>query len=200
MRTGVVPSYLGRVSRPRMRPEFVLPLTDSARFWETFERTLEARAGNCLGMLFRQHAVLQMNEQAQHFWSPHLYLELRDADEHEADDPVRGGPHLHGRFAPHPHVWTMFMALYGLIILGGIACGVWGLSVWTLGEAPWILLGVPAAAGVFAFVYGAAFIGQGLGAEQMYEQRRLVDRAMRKSGQTQAARDSIEPGPQAEPA
>ena len=35
---------------------------------------------------------------------------------------------------------------------------------------------VPGAAVIGGFVYGAAFIGQGLGAEQMYELRAVVDR------------------------
>lgn len=47
----------------------------------------------------------------------------------------------------------------------------------TIGQAPWSLLIVPAAAALFGFVYGATLIGQGLGAEQMYLMRSLVDRA-----------------------
>jgi hypothetical protein len=36
---------------------------------------------------------------------------------------------------------------------------------------------VPTAVALFGFVYGATLIGQGLGAEQMYTMRSLVDHA-----------------------
>ena len=36
----------------------------------------------------------------------------------------------------------------------------------------------PAAAALGAFVYGAVFIGQGLGAEEMHMQRSVVERAV----------------------
>jgi hypothetical protein len=36
---------------------------------------------------------------------------------------------------------------------------------------------VPTAVALFGFVYGATLIGQGLGAEQMYTMRTLIDRA-----------------------
>jgi hypothetical protein len=48
---------------------------------------------------------------------------------------------------------------------------------WTLEQSPWAFLIVPASAATLGFVYGATLIGQGLGAEQMYTMRSLVDRA-----------------------
>lgn len=170
-----------------MRPVFVVRLADPAGFWKALDAALGRNTGPIVGTVFRRHAVLAVRHRDQHFWSPHLYLQLRDPDDEEPDDPVLGRPHVHGRFAPHPHVWTMFMAIYGLILIGGIACAVWGFSVWSLGESPWILLGAPGAAALFAFVYGAAIIGQGLGAAQMYELRALVDRALQEAGEVAGA-------------
>ena len=71
----------------------------------------------------------------------------------------------------------MFMAVYillAIIALGGLS---YGIVQYTLGQSPWSLLVAPAAVAVFGFVYGATLIGQGLGAEQMYMMRSLVDRA-----------------------
>jgi hypothetical protein len=48
---------------------------------------------------------------------------------------------------------------------------------YTLGQPPWSLWVAPVAAALFGFVYGATLIGQGLGAEQMYMMRSLIDRA-----------------------
>ena len=69
------------------------------------------------------------------------------------------------------------MAIYillALVALGGLS---YGAVQYTLGQPPWSLLIVPAAVALFGFVYGATLIGQGLGAEQMYTMRSLIDRA-----------------------
>jgi len=50
----------------------------------------------------------------------------------------------------------------------------------TLGMPAWGFLGVPVALALAAFTYGAAFIGQGLGAEEMYVLRSFVDEALRR--------------------
>ena len=71
----------------------------------------------------------------------------------------------------------MFMAVYillAIVALGGLS---YGMVQYTLGQSPWSLLVAPAAVALFGFVYGATLIGQGLGAEQMYTMRSLVDRA-----------------------
>jgi len=64
--------------------------------------------------------------------------------------------------------------LLAIIALGGLS---YGMVQYTLGESPWSLLVAPAAVALFGFVYGATLIGQGLGAEQMYTMRSLIDRA-----------------------
>ena len=119
------------------------------------------------GQVFRKHAVVQIRDGERTFWSPYLNLEVED----EPDGSV-----IRGRFSPHPNVWTMFMAVYillAIVALGGLS---YGMVQYTLGESPWSLLVAPAAVALFGFVYGATLIGQGLGAEQMYTMRSLVDR------------------------
>jgi hypothetical protein len=71
----------------------------------------------------------------------------------------------------------MFMAVYILLALAALGGLSYGIVQYTLGQAPWSLWIVPASAALFGFVYGATLIGQGLGAEQMYTMRSLVDRA-----------------------
>ena len=71
----------------------------------------------------------------------------------------------------------MFMGVYillAIIALGGLSYGIVQL---TLGQSPWAFIIVPASVATFGFVYGATLIGQGLGAEQMYTMRSLIDRA-----------------------
>jgi hypothetical protein len=122
--------------------------------------------GFCQGQIFRKHAVVEVQNQKRSFWSPYLNLEVED----EPD-----GAAIRGRFSPHPHVWTLFMAIYILLAIVATAGLVYGFVQYTLGEPPWGALITPAAVALFGFVYGATLIGQGLGAEQMYIMRTLVD-------------------------
>ena len=63
--------------------------------------------------------------------------------------------------------------LLAIVALGGLSYGIVQL---TLGQSPWAFGIVPASVAMFGFVYGATLIGQGLGAQQMYTMRSLIDR------------------------
>jgi len=161
-----------------MRPEMVVPHSDPLSVLHAIDARLKAGELPCEGKVFRRHATLWISENARHFWSPHLYVEARiPGEEHcEVDEPL-----IHLRFAPHPQVWTFFMAVYallGMVILGSL---MFGFSQWWIGQSPWVLLIAPAAVALFCFVYGATFIGQGLGATQMIELRGVVDSACRRA-------------------
>ena len=152
-----------------MRPRFELQLpVDRERWLGALKSQLDSDPGALRGQVFRKHAVVQMRDTERTFWSPYLNLEVED----EPD-----GSAIRGRFSPHPNVWTMFMGVYimlAIIALGGLS---YGIVQWTLGQWPWGFLVVPASVAMFGFVYGATLIGQGLGAEQMYTMRSLIDRA-----------------------
>lgn len=152
-----------------MRPRFKLQLPVASEQWlDALRALLEDDPGPLRGQVFRKHAVVQMSDTQRTFWSPYLNLELED----EPD-----GSAIRGRFSPHPNVWTLFMAIYillAIMALGGLS---YGIVQYTLGQPPWSFLVVPAAVAAFGFVYGATLIGQGLGAEEMYLMRSLVDRA-----------------------
>jgi hypothetical protein len=151
-----------------MRPRFELQLPVTRKAWlDALGLALQNNAESLHGQVFRKHAVVQMCDEERTFWSPYLNLEVED----EPDGSV-----IRGRFSPHPNVWTMFMAVYillAIVALGGLS---YGMVQYTLGQPPWSLLIAPAAVPLFGFVYGATLIGQGLGAEQMYTMRSLIDR------------------------
>jgi hypothetical protein len=157
------------MAAPRMRPSFEFQLPVERQVWlDALKRLLDRDTEACRGQVFRKHAVVEVREQARSFWSPYLNLEVED----EPD-----GAAIRGRFSPHPHIWTLFMAIYILIGILGLSGLVLGLVQLTMGEATWGFWIVPGAVALFGFVYGATLIGQGLGAEQMYVMRSLVDRA-----------------------
>ena len=152
-----------------MRPRFELQLPIEREKWlGSLRELLDGDTESLRGQVFTKHAVVQMRDGERTFWSPYLNLEVDD----EPD-----GSAIRGRFSPHPNVWTMFMGVYLLIAIAGLAGLSYGLVQLTLGESPWAFVVVPAAAALFGFVYGATLIGQGLGAEQMYLMRSLVDQA-----------------------
>ncbi|MEM7205391.1 MAG: hypothetical protein AAF628_34365 [Planctomycetota bacterium] len=158
------------MSAPRVRPTFALPLAvEPQRFFAGLEGALASGDGVCRGHLFEGGAILRIEPEARRLWSPALYLHIDSGGER--------GNVLHGKFSPSSPVWTAFVAIYiGLacVAIGG-AC--WGLAQSTLDRPPWAFLLVPLALLLAAFTYGAAFIGQGLGAEDMHELRALVERA-----------------------
>ena len=152
-----------------MRPRFELQLpVERERWLGALRALLDGETEALRGQVFRKHAVVQMRDEKRTFWSPYLNLEVED----EPD-----GSAIRGRFSPHPNVWTMFMGVYILIAIVGLAGFSYGIVQWTLGQTPWAFLVTPAALALFGFVYGATLIGQGLGAEQMYVMRSLVDQA-----------------------
>ncbi|MFO1078680.1 MAG: hypothetical protein U1E73_13230 [Planctomycetota bacterium] len=156
------------MKQPRMRPEFKRPLAvDPAVFWQHLEDRLRAAGGTCRGQIWSGGAILRLRSADERVWSPALHLHVEGA----AD----GGFLVHGRFSPSSPVWTAFLAIYLLLAILGMSGLCWGMSQMILHEPPWAFLGVPLAAALAAFTYGAAIIGQGLGADDMYEMRSFID-------------------------
>lgn len=152
-----------------MRPRFELQLPIERERWlGTLKSLLQSDAGCLRGQVFRKHAVVLVCDGERTFWSPYLNLDVED----EPD-----GSAIRGRFSPHPNVWTMFMGVYILLAFAALAGLSYGIVQLTLGQSPWGFWIIPASIALFAFVYGATLIGQGLGAEQMYTMRSLIDRA-----------------------
>lgn len=157
-----------RPQRPRMRPLFEVPVRASGpAVLDAIRRGLAEEGCRVAGFVLRGHAELTTRPGEAHFWSPYLSLEVVERDD--------GARCLKGRFAPEPNVWILFMSLYGMLGMAALAGLVYGASQALVNEAPWALLGAPAALALMAFTYGAAFIGQGLGAEEMYRLRSFVD-------------------------
>lgn len=103
------------------------------------------------------------------FWSPQLTVDTEAGER---------GTVLRARFCPHPHVWTLYLALYATSVAFAIGCIMFGISQWMVGSEPWSLLLTPFSLILSGLVYGASFVGQGLGALQMQELRGFLERAI----------------------
>jgi hypothetical protein len=130
-----------------------------------------ARDRKVVGSAHPRTLSLTVAQAHRHFWSPHLDVQLTQTAE---------GTRVDGMFAPHPQLWTAFVALQLLFALLAVGAGVFLISRLTLGGGlglPLGLLGAMLFGGGFS--YGAAYVGQGFGSEQMYELRAFLDGALR---------------------
>lgn len=133
-------------------------------------RAFRARAEEPVGRLFVGDRIeLVPPASAVHVWSPQLTLDLSESD---------GGTRIRGRFAPHPHVWSLYLAVHAVGAFGTIGAAMVGTSQHLARQSPWALWALPIAPVLAALVWAFAFVGQGLGAEQMYTLRRFVDEAL----------------------
>jgi hypothetical protein len=160
------------MDRPRARPRFTIDLSIPPERVVECIRARLAVDRTVTGTLSRRTLLLTVREEDTHFWSPHLDVQLEDAE--------GGGTCLSAVFAPHPQIWTTFVAVQILFALLSAAAAIYLVSVLLLSGN--VL--VPLAALVAFLVggglaYGAAYVGQGIGSEQMYELRAFLDRALR---------------------
>ena len=160
--------------RPRARPRFAFEVAGPPdAVTERVRARLAQGDGKVTGSVFRRTVLLTVRPEDTHFWSPHLDVQL--------DDAPAGGTRVSGVFAPHPKVWTTFVGVQFIFALLSVAAGVWLTSALMLGNDPWWPLGGLAAM-LFGggFSYGAAYVGQGIGSEQMYELRAFLEHAVRE--------------------
>ena len=156
------------VRPPKMQPTFQLALPIESKD-EAVSR-LRSAVGkldtrdhvDAAGTCFEFH----IPPDEQKFWSPHLSVQISQRD---------GGSELAGRFSPRPEIWTMFMAIYGVLLILMFGAGIVGFVQCMLGAAPWALLLLPLGAIIIGSLHAASLVGQGLSADQMYQLRRRLD-------------------------
>ena len=156
----------------RMRPTFDIEVgAEGPTVLERLRDQLAAPDAEFFGQVRSNHAFVRLPEEKSSLLSPHLNLELIDGPE---------GTVLHGRFSPHPNVWTGFMALFFTIGMLGLTGFVYGLSQYMLDGPGWAMWAAPASLALIAFIYGAAFIGQGLSTDEMFALRAFVECTVRE--------------------
>jgi hypothetical protein len=153
------PGILTIVAPPQVRPTFELELTDEP---DEVTRRLRRRLADCprcTGTSVGRHAELFVPEAERRVWSPWLSVTTETA----AD----GGSIVRGRFAPHPHVWTLYMFLAFGLGFGLLVGAAWGYAQWAMGEAPWALVSLPLGLLLAGGLYLVSLTGQRLGAGQI---------------------------------
>jgi hypothetical protein len=163
--------------RPQQRPRFAVELVcDVDDVMVALRGRMEGNLQGVAGTFSRRHGVLKIPKERRSFWSPELSLSVEPCD---ADMQTR----VRCVIAPAPQIWTGFVFTYLTLFLIGLSGLIYGLAQLSLGHPPFAL-GVPLVAmGLSAFVYGAAFIGQGLGADEVYQLRAYLDGCLEQAAE-----------------
>lgn len=112
------------------------------------------------GIAFEHRLELSIGESEVRFWSPQIVASITPAD--------GGGSLIAARFGPDPYVWAFYVLSYGALTIITLFAVIYGIVQWSLGQSPTALYVAPGAAILAGLVFGASFVGQGLGVEQMY--------------------------------
>jgi len=166
-----------------LRPSFSLDLPMRARDvieWLCAEletaplhvrRTREPGSGRDARARDHDHLVLTVPTSQQSFWSPWLMLDVTPRDD---------GARLHGKFSPHPSVWTGFVFGYlTLSVVCLVALVIAASSVLVPGSGQsWALWLAAGAALAIAGLWSASQVGQRLARTQMEHLKRELDRAL----------------------
>ncbi len=146
---------------PQMRPRVDLCVDVSQDDVLNRLKTRLAQESEVQGTVLSRHVELLVAPTKRHTWSPWLSLDV---------DKVEGqarGSRIHGKFGPHPHIWTLFLAVYAVLGCSAIAGAMYGMAQLTLGVSPWALWVVPIAGVLTLGTYLLALTGKRLGSEQM---------------------------------
>jgi hypothetical protein len=146
---------------PRMRPRVDLCVdVPQEEVLGRLKSRLTAKA-ELQGTVLSRHVELLVAPTERHTWSPWLSIDV---------DTLEGRARscrIHGKFGPHPHVWTLFVAVYALLTCGAIAGAMYGMAQLTLGVSPWALWALPVMGVLALGTYLLALTGKKLGGEQM---------------------------------
>jgi len=158
------------MSTPRVRPRFELEIDIEADVLMERVRERLPLCPHCTGVSVGRHAELFVPDSERRVWSPWLSITADDRED---------GALLRCRFAPHPHVWTLYLFLafgLGFALLVGTT---WGYAQWATDRTPWALLSVPVIIVLGGLLYSASQVGQKLGGEQMDHLRSALDELIR---------------------
>ncbi len=118
------------------------------------------------GRFTRGHAMISIDESKRHFWSPWMYLEIRQEEENRI---------VTGRLSPHPSIWTGVIFSFLAIACLSFFALIFGMSQQLMGQTPWayglILIVICEAVSLWFF----SKTGQKLAQEEM---RSRIERAL----------------------
>lgn len=151
---------MSATKRPSPRPRFTLRSSLAPRELRARVKSFLDGHKELRGIALDHRIELSFIGEQHHFYSPQVLVHV-----HPSED---GGSKLEAQLGPDPHIWSLYLFTYASMVILAIFAAVFGGVQWSLGHSPVVLALTPLAMIIAALVYGASFVGQGLGAEQMY--------------------------------
>ncbi|MDP5230288.1 MAG: GTP-binding protein [Cellulophaga sp.] len=144
-----------------LRPRFQLDLIETnEHILAAFEKTATSPF---IVKRMDDHVFIKFNQEANHFWSPQLHLEI-------VNDETTQKSKIYGLFGPNPTLWTFFMFLHFGVATIFIVLGIWTYSSIALGKPYGIQLGLMLFMVLLWFgLYAFGRAGRSKGKPQMHE-------------------------------
>lgn len=155
-------------TRPSPRPRFTLRSPHPPEEVRRRVHALVHRSERLRGLAQLERLEIAIADKDNRFYSPQLVVRVA------ADG---AGSRLDARFGPDPYVWAFYVLGAGGLAVLTFFAAMFGIGQWMTGQAPTALLVAPCAAALAGLVYGASFVGQGLGSDQMYFLRHSLEHA-----------------------
>lgn len=156
------------MARPSPRPRFALTSKlERSEIRRRINATIKSTE-RLRGFASDERIEISIGGPEHHFWSPQLIVRMTQVE----DDRTS----LEARFGPDPYVWALYLLTYATLLLLTFWAVLFGFAQWWLSMAPTALLAAPAFGLLAALVYGASYVGQGLGSDQMFFLRATIMR------------------------
>jgi len=146
-------------ARPSPRPRFSLASPHAPAEVRRRVHALISGSPRLRGLALEERIEIGIDGAENHFYSPQLVVRV---------SPFEAGTRLEARFGPDPYVLAFYVDGSGGLCVLTFFASMFGIGQWMVGQAPTALLVAPGAGLLAGLVYGASFVGQGLGSEQMY--------------------------------
>ena len=152
------------MSIPKMRPTFSLTvgLTHDQAI-DRIRALIEHPDSRFTGKIVGRHIMLTVCEHDRHFWSPWLDMEVVEDESPDTDATAT----VHGRFMPHPSIWTGFVAAYFFLVTCALFTACFAYAQWVTETSPTALWGVGLSVVATVAVWWSAQVGQRLARGQM---------------------------------
>ncbi len=126
-------------------------------------------------------AELYIPSSERRLWSPHLSIQLDEADQ---------GSVLNGRFSPRPEIWTFLIFVYITMTTTAFFGAALAYAQWVVGATLWGLAVTVLSMLVIILLHAASLVGQRLSRHQMEQLKTrmdtILDQAFPESVQTPA--------------
>lgn len=155
----------------RIRPRFrFISATSPEQIKKEMVEKLDTQHQTFVAKSVQGHFIVKIKGEEQHYWSPQLDIVFEKLPD--------GNTLIRGLYGPNPNVWTLFMFLYGSVILSILFWGIYEGSQYSLGILTAFSWVIPILCGVGGFLYLVSQFGQKLGAEQTFALHHFLEESL----------------------